>query len=117
MTNGRPGSPATNPKIDTFFSPKRSAAAVLPTEEEEQVDQPSEPILPKLVPLTPGSKVAKLVSKRGPASRTISTAASVKVTAPALPPASGNGFSSIFQDYIVTAAAAPVPSGPPKVDI
>jgi len=102
--NGRPGSPAANPKISTFFSPSRSAA-VLPSEEEEQVDQPSEPDLPKQ-------------KQRGPASRTTgATAAAVKGVAPATvkPLASQSGLSSIFQNYIATAAAAPVPSGPPKV--
>ena len=101
----RPSSPA-NPKIDTFFSPKRSApVAQLPSEEEEQVDQLSEPALPKPA------------SKRGPASRTSSTAPATKVTAPTQPAATKNGLYSTFQDYIVTAAAAPVPSGPPKVHI
>ena len=105
MSNGRPSSPA-NPKIDTFFSPKRSApVAQLPSEEEEQVDQPSEPALPKPA------------SKRGPASRTSSTAPATKATAPTQPAATKNGLYSIFQDYIVTAAAAPVPSGPPKVHL
>jgi len=102
MSNGRPSSPA-NPKIDTFFSPKRSTVAQLPSEEEDQVDQPSEPAL------------LKPASKRGPASRTSSTAAAAKVTAPTQPATTKDGLYSIFQDYIVTAAAAPVPSGLPKV--
>merc|ERR1719500_2608782 len=98
---GRSSSPA-NPKISTFFSPKRSAG-VLPSEEEEQVDEPSEPIVQK---------------PRGPASRTGSTAASAKsATLTSAKTASlKSGMPSIFQNYyIATAAAAPVPSGPPKV--
>merc|ERR1719500_2676896 len=96
---GRSSSPA-NPKISTFFSPKRSAG-VLPSEEEEQVDEPSEPIVQK---------------PRGPASRTGSTAASAKSATPTtVETASQSGMHPIFQNYIATAAAAPVPSGPPKV--
>ena len=96
---GWSSSPA-NPKISTFFSPKRSAV-VLPSEEEEQVDEPSEPIVQK---------------PRGPASRTGSTAASAKSATPTtVETASQSGMHPIFQNYIATAAAAPVPSGPPKV--
>ena len=77
----------------------------MPSEEEDQVDQPSEPAL------------LKPASKRGPASRTSSTAFAAKVSAPTQPATTKDGLYSIFQDYIVTAAAAPVPSGLPKVHI
>ena len=71
------------------------------------MDQPSEPVLKQ--------------KQRGPASRTTgATAASSKGAAtPATvkPPVSQSGLDSIFKNYIATAAAAPVPSGPPKVNI
>merc|ERR1719430_1624895 len=99
MKQGRSSSPA-NPKISTFFSPKRSAG-VLPSEEEEQVDEPSEPIVQK---------------PRGPASRTGSTAASARsATTTTDKSATQSGMHPLFRNYIATAAAAPVPSGPPKV--
>ena len=105
--HGRSDSPA-NPKISAFFSPKRSAA-VLPSEEEEQVDEPSEPVV--LKPRGPASRTGSIS-----ASRTGSTAASAKSAAPAtVQPAHQSGMHPTFEKYIAIAAAAPVPSGPPKV--
>ena len=48
LNNGRSISPTpSSPKISTYSSPRWSVAALLPSEEKEQVDQPSEPIVQK----------------------------------------------------------------------
>jgi len=71
VTNTRSASPAKpNQMISTFFSPSRSTA-VRPSEEEENVDEPSEPIPVEKPPA---------IRQRGPASRTGLAAASKSST-------------------------------------
>ena len=102
VKKGRSSSPApSSPKISTFFSPIRSAAALLPSEEEQEVDQPSEPIV---------QKPASRLGQRGPASRTGSTVAKKAAPASTSTETDRNG-SSLFLKYI---DVAPAPSGPPK---
>merc|ERR1719494_1803049 len=71
LTSTISASPAKpNQKISTFFSPSRSTA-VRPSEEEENVDEPSEPVPVEKPPTT---------RQRGPASRTGKVAASKSST-------------------------------------
>merc|ERR1719447_287447 len=71
VTSTRSASPAKpNQMISTFFSPSRSTT-VRPSEEEENVDEPSEPVPVEKPPIT---------RQRGPASRTGKVAASKSST-------------------------------------
>ena len=133
LNNGRSISPTpSSPKISTYSIPRWSVAALLPSEEKEQVDQPSEPIVQKpasrfnfLIRNFVGSFqlavyflhafVYKMLScrpgHRGPASQAGSTVP--KKVAPANPSSTSdpNGYSSFLQ-YI---DVAPAQSGPLKV--